>query len=434
MRPSFPNSATRQLLAALVALLILSGLTACLPASVPGVSSPVVSSATQTPRPTPVATIAGAPAPTPIAPVRNLVPARTLAFVSDRDGRIDLWLMDIETRQLWRLTNDTAIESFPTWSPDGTMLAYVVEDERANRNLWILDLRTGIHRQLTHEDPPFDVHRPAWLSGGRVLIYDTGKPFDRRPELRAVTTDGQKLAPLLPDNGSIIWDWSTNGETLVCAVGPQLGEPHIVVTDAVPGAALHPQPAAPVGFAVELSPFGRYATFSGPPLSDDQVTSLLTIATGAVAPFNDKDAANEPVPGRRYEHDFAWLPDAQRLVFVHGAGGVTDGQGRLKGVTGPPPTSDGYVGLWLITRDRQRERLTTGSADAAPRPSPDGRWIAYLTDAQEPSLLESNIMIIPVDPLPGTQVRVPQNLTAGNGNNWSPAWMPLQQETTNAPR
>ena len=28
--------------------------------------------------------------------------------------------------------------------------------------------------------------------------------------------------------------------------------------------------------------------------------------------------------------------------------------------------------------------LTTGTADAAPRPSPDGRWIAYLSDAQPP--------------------------------------------------
>ena len=26
------------------------------------------------------------------------------------------------------------------------------------------------------------------------------------------------------------------------------------------------------------------------------------------------------------------------------------------------------------------------------------------------------------------------NLTAGNGNSWSPAWMPLREETTNAPR
>ena len=416
--------------AALLTLLLLSGLTACWSSATPAPGTPApTSTPTPTiaakPRATTVVKIAGPPVPVPIAPPVGLAPQRTIAFVSDRDGQIDLWLIDIETRQRWRLTNDTAIESFPTWSPDGTLLAYVVENERANRNLWLLDLRTGVHRQLTTEEPPFDVRRPAWLTGGRVLLYDTGKPFDRRPELRAVTIDGQRLSPLLPDDGSIIWDWSTNGETLICAVGPPLGEPRIVATDAVPGAALHPERDAPVGFAVELSPDGQLATFAGPPLSDDQVTSLLDLTTGVIAPLNDRNAQGEPVAGRRYEHDFAWLPDSKRLVFVHGAGGVTDGQGRLRVGTGPPPISDGYVGLHLTTLDRQRAWPTTGSADAAPRPSPDGRWIVFLTDTQTPSPLESNIVLIPVEPLPGSAARPPQNLTSDSGNNWSPSWMPL---------
>jgi len=409
-------------------LLLLAVLAACAqvtgPQPQPGEPTPAPT-VTPTARATPVATVAGPVQPAPIVPPTGLVPARTLAFVSDRGGQVDLWLTDIETGQLWQLTNDTAIESYPVWSPDGTRLAYVVEDQRAIRDLWLLDLRDGTKRQLTHEAPPFDVRRPAWLAGGQVLLYDTGKPFDRRPELRAITVDGQQLSPIVPDDGSIIWDWSTNGQTLIAAAGPLLGEPRIIAIDAVPGAALTAQTNAPVGFAVDLSPDGRYATFAGPPLSDDQTTSILIISTGTVTPIN------ETINGRRYEHDFAWLPDNQRLVFVHGAGGVTDGQGRLKVGTGPPPTSDGSVGLWLTVRTggatgRQRDHLTTGSADAAPRPSPDGRWIAFLTDTQVPNPTESNIVLIGVAVQEGTQAPVPKNLTAGHGNNWSPTWMPLR--------
>ena len=379
---------------------------------------------TPTARATPLPTIAGPVKPAPIAPPTGLIPAQTLAFVSDREGQVDLWLTDIETGQLWRLTDDMAIESYPVWSPDGTRIAYVVEDQRAIRDLWLLDLRDGTKRQLTHEAPPFDVRRPAWLAGGRILLYDTGKPFDRRPELRAVTTDGQQLSPIVPDEGSTIWDWSTNGQTLIAAAGPLLGEPRIVAIDAVPGAALAAQANAPVGFAVELSPDGLYATFAGPPLSDDQTTSILTLSTGTVVPIN------EAINGRRYEHDFAWLPDNQRLVFVHGAGGVTDGQGRLKVGTGPPPISDASVGIWLTARvagpsERLREQLTNDSADAAPRPSPDGRWIAYLTDTPVPSPTESNIVLIAVE-VPAAQGHDTRPLTAGQGNNWSPAWMPLR--------
>lgn len=416
---------------------LLSGLVACSPIDKvfpPSESSPVAEpSGTQRTRATPVATIAGPPASTPIAPITGLAPERTLLFVSDRDGQIDLYLTDIVSRAVWRLTNDAAIESFPAWSPDGTTIAYVVEDQRAVRNLWLLDLRDGIHRQITHEEPPFDVRRPAWLRGGRTLIYDTGKPFDRRPELRAITITGQPLAPLLPDSGSVILDWDTDGATLICAVVSNLGQPRIVVADAVPGERLRPDQDALIGFDVHLSPNGLYATYSAPPLSDDQITYVLTLATGETHPINDRvrrsTGAIENVTGRRYEHDFAWLPDSRRLVFVHGTGGVTDGQGKLKLGNAPLPLADGLVGLWLTDRtksveERRRDQLTTGTADAAPRPSLDGRWIAFLTDTQESTAVESNIWIIAVNAAEG---HAPEeyNLTAGEGNNWAPTWMPL---------
>lgn len=378
------------------------------------VQSSGVGAPTPMPRRTPTSTAAGRPAPTPIAPLTGLTPKNTLVFVSDRGGQTDLWLQDWQTSQIWQLTNDAAVESFPVWSPDGTMIAYIVEDEQALRNLWVLDLRAGTHRQLTREEPPFGVHRVAWLRGGRALLYDTGKPFDRRPDLRVVTLEGATLAPLLPDEGSVVYDWSTNGELLIGAVGVALGEPKLVLTDAAPGTPLLPEPSALVGFGVELSPDGRYAIYSAPPLSDNQIAWSLDLATGVKTPLN------EQVEGRRFDHDFAWSPDSQRLVYVHGVLGVTDGQGRLRSRTGTTTTTDARAGLHLVNRDGSgRESLTTGDTDAEPRWSPDGRWIAFLSEGPAPDL--SDIWLVSVS---REQYRL-WNLTDGNGSNWSPAWMPL---------
>lgn len=431
----------RPVRACLLALALLPLLAGCAGFQSPG---PIVSTGTpeatattpQRPaRPTSVPTVPGPPAPTPIAPPTDLAPERTIVFVSDRGGQIDLWLQDIEParQRLWRLTNDAAIEMFPVWSPDGTKIAYIVEDEREVRNLWVLDLRAGLHRQLTKEEPPFNVRRAVWLKGGRAIMYDTGKLFDRRPELRVVTLEGQQLAPLAPSGDNVILDWSSNGETVICTVSPPLGEPKIVATEATPGTVLRPEADAPVGFAVELSPDGRYATYSAPPLSNDQIAWVLELATGATW------SLNEEVKGRRYDHDFTWAPGVGdrrgRLAYVHSSAGVVDGQGRLKFNPGQPPEPEGVVGLWVIewrARDGEqlataRAPLTTGSLDAAPRWSPDGHWIAYLSDAQEPNPAESNIWII----APLLEQSEKRNLTAAaadaptNGNNWAPAWMPL---------
>ncbi len=105
---------------------------------------------------------------------------------------------------------------------------------------------------------------------------------------------------------------------------------------------------------------------------------------------------------------------------MHGVGGVTDGLGRLQ--TGAAPPVDVYGGIYLVDREgRKREWLTTGDADAAPVWSPDGRWLAYLSDGRDPDV--SDIWLVATDP---TVLPARRNLTAGRGNNWSPAWMPLQ--------
>lgn len=428
----------RRPLCLLLALYLLPALAGCAqlaPVRVDASGTPLATAeARPQQRPTPVPTVPGPPAPTPIAPIADLVPGRTIAFVSDRGGRIDLWLRDIDpvAPRLRRLTNDAAIEMFPIWSPDGTMLAYVVEDEHEVRNLWVLDLRIGRHRQLTREEPPFNVRRAVWLRGGRALLYDTGKLFDRRPELRVVTIEGSPLAPLVPAGDNVIFDWSSDGETVICAIAPPLGEPKIVVAEATPGTTLRPAAGDPVGFAVELSPDGRYATFSAPPLSDDQSAWLLEVATGR------KWELNKEVKGRRYDHDFAWSPDG-RLAYVHSWAGVMDGQGRLNHNPGSLPLpAETLTGLriveWRVVDGEQlvvtRQELTYGSADAAPQWSPDGRWIAYLSDAQEPNPAESDIWIISADPPFGEKYNL-TGATEGrpsNGNNWSPAWLPLPRE------
>ena len=49
---------------------------------------------------------------------------KRIAFASNRSGFWDLYLMDLSTGEITQLTNTPEYESAPTWSPDGSFLAY----------------------------------------------------------------------------------------------------------------------------------------------------------------------------------------------------------------------------------------------------------------------------------------------------------------------
>ena len=73
-----------------------------------------------------------------------------IAFVSDRFGQPDLFVMNINGTGIKRLTTSKARDSEPAWSPDGTQLVFV-SDRTGYTDLWIINADgTGLH-QLTND-------------------------------------------------------------------------------------------------------------------------------------------------------------------------------------------------------------------------------------------------------------------------------------------
>jgi TolB protein len=105
---------------------------------------------------------------------------RTLAFVTNRDGAWELYLMDIIDKQTRRLTFSPSYVGSPAWSPDGEFLVYEAYLNN-NLDLYILSIdQTGPCAepcQVTSQPgPDFE---PAWMpvrpdgTGGRLIAYSS---------------------------------------------------------------------------------------------------------------------------------------------------------------------------------------------------------------------------------------------------------------------
>lgn len=132
-------------------------------------------------------------------------------YVADSDGR----------RSEQALTSDEPIMS-PSWSPDGTKLAYVsFETERPA--IYIQDVATGQRVQATSFDGINGA--PAWSPDGRRIAMSLSK--DGQPEIYIMDV-GSRSLERITNNSSIDTEpaWAPNGQSLLFTSdrsgGPQL--------------------------------------------------------------------------------------------------------------------------------------------------------------------------------------------------------------------
>ena len=99
---------------------------------------------------------------------------RLLAYSSDRDGFMNIWIRDVGAGTDRQLTRGTAAAMQSTWSPDGARIAFNDPDGQ----LQVVDVKSGTVTKA--HDRLNEAGRASWSPDGRALVVSSLKVYSTR--------------------------------------------------------------------------------------------------------------------------------------------------------------------------------------------------------------------------------------------------------------
>ena len=116
-----------------------------------------------------------------------------IAFVSDRSGNPDIWVMDRDGTNLVDLTKNTAKDHSPAWSPDGEWIAFASVRDSLYWELYLMHPDGSGVQRLTWWEDASDLS-PTWSPDGMRLAFASKR--DGNWEIYSMDRDGGNLARL----------------------------------------------------------------------------------------------------------------------------------------------------------------------------------------------------------------------------------------------
>jgi Tol biopolymer transport system component len=244
--------------------------------------------------------------------------AQRLAFVSDRDGAQDLYVLDVTRLTTTRLTSGHLQIDTPVWAPDGSRLAFVstsgaassifvvngdgaglqrlaagrnpawspdgtriafAATESDNEDIVLLSLDTSKRRRVTtHSGRDFS---PQWTPDGARIAFASSRGDSSRldgreygSEIYVMDADGSGVRALTGHNACglahdgegklnslVAAAWTPDGRRLLYRAGSCKFDCRVCVIDVTEG-RVHPLSSERPAIAFSLSPDGRSVAYS----------------------------------------------------------------------------------------------------------------------------------------------------------------------------
>jgi Tol biopolymer transport system component len=284
-----------------------------------------------------------------------------------------------------------------SFSPDGKQFAFIRDDVGKEFALMIANADgTGERKLVAHKNPPESIGYPTWSPDGKMIAYMVlNHDTNDQTVFGAQVADGT-IRPLTSRRWFRIsaLAWLSDGGGLLMLATPQQQNVRQVWHLSYPEGAAH-------RLTNDLN------DYDGMSLTADSNTLAVvkseTQANVWIAPTGDASRARPVTSGSgKNDGEVAFAPDGTKIIYKSNASGDADiwivnaDGGSLKQLTAnarvngyPSVSPDGrhivfmsdrnsIPHIWRMNIDgSDQQQLTQGSGEQSPQFSPDGRWVVY---------------------------------------------------------
>ena len=268
-----------------------------------------------------------------------------IAFVSERDGNREIYVMDADGKNPRRLTNNRHADWNPSWSPDGKHIAFT-SNRAGSLQIYVMDADGGNQQNLSNND--IDGSDPSWspdskriaftasVKDGNILLIGKREVEHRQWQIYVMDTDGKNQRNL-SNSDFDEWDpsWSPDGKHIAhVSIKDEFGM-GIYVMDADGKNQRRLTDDLSHEGEPSWAPNGERIAFVS--YRDENSDIFVMDADGE----NQRRLTRHPSP----DTEPSWSPDSKRIVFVS--------------------TRDGNKDIYVMNADgaRQVRRLTKDRSD-----------------------------------------------------------------------
>ena len=226
-----------------------------------------------------------------------------IAFASIRDGDFEIHVMNPDGTDVLQLTDNSAVDRWPAWSPDGTKIAFTSERD-GNREIYVMNADGSGVTRLT--DNAAGDAMPAWSPDGSQIAFLSRR--DGQDDIYVMSADGMNVTRLTTLGSSQHPDWSPDGTRIAFETGAVAGGNRDIFLMNPNGTGLvnFTSTAGVTEAEPDWSPDGAKIVverFAGPP---SEIYALNVVGGGSTNLTNSPEVDGWP----------EWSPDGTKIAFL----------------------------------------------------------------------------------------------------------------------